>query len=100
MIIFVDIDKTICIDTNGHYGNAKPLVFNIEKINKLFDAGHTIVYWSSRGATTGINWIRLTKRQFGEWGVKYHQLRLDKPFFDKFIDDKSLRIEEIDDLGV
>jgi len=37
----------------------------------------------------------LTQQQLSDWGCKYHELRVDKPFYDLFIEDKSLRIEEV-----
>jgi hypothetical protein len=33
--------------------------------------------------------------QLDEWGAKYHELKADKPFYDLFVEDKSLRIEEL-----
>jgi hypothetical protein len=96
-IIYVDIDETICEtpDKPRVYSNAKPINKNIDKINKLYDEGHTIVYWTARGSRTNINWYNLTKKQLDDWGVKYHELRVDKPYYDMFIDDKNLRIEEL-----
>lgn len=97
-VIFVDIDETICISPEElprEYSKAKPILENINKINKLFDEGHTIVYWTARGSRSKINWFELTEKQLKEWGVKYHQLRCDKPYYDLFIDDKNKRIEEI-----
>jgi hypothetical protein len=95
-IIYVDIDETICNTPHPrNYFNAEPIKENIDKINKLYDDGHTIVYWTSRGSRTQINWYDLTKEQLDKWGVKYHQLFVDKPYYDLFIDDKTLRIEEI-----
>jgi histidinol phosphatase-like enzyme len=95
MVIFVDIDKTICTDSNGKYDQAQPIPSLIEKINRLFDQGHLIVYWSSRGQITKIDWTDITKKQLLEWGVKYHTLRLDKPYYDLIIDDKLCRIEDL-----
>jgi hydroxymethylpyrimidine pyrophosphatase-like HAD family hydrolase len=96
-VIYVDIDETICEtpDKPRVYRNAKPILENIEKINKLYDEGHTIVYWTARGSRTNINWYDLTKLQLDEWGAKHHELRVDKPYYDLFIDDKNMRIEEI-----
>ena len=42
-----------------------------------------------------IDWTELTCQQLSEWGAKYHELRVDKPFYDLFIEDKALRIEEL-----
>jgi hypothetical protein len=99
MVIYVDIDKTICSDypyTLGtDYSYVKPLYGNIDKINKLYQANHYIVYWTARGTKTGKDWSELTKKQLQEWGCQYHELKFDKPFYDIFIDDKALRIEEV-----
>jgi hypothetical protein len=96
-VIYVDIDETICEtpDKPRVYANAKPIKENIEKINKLYDDGSTIVYWTARGSRTNINWYDLTKKQLNDWGAKHHELRVDKPYYDLFIDDKNMRIEEI-----
>jgi hypothetical protein len=95
-IIYVDIDETICKTSEDRkYENSEPIQQNIDKINKLYDEGNTIVYWTSRGSRKQINWYDLTYRQLNDWGVKFHELRVDKPYYDLFIDDKTLRIEEI-----
>lgn len=95
-IIYVDIDETICFTPESRkYEDATPIYQNIAKINKLYDEGNTIVYWTARGSRKQINWYDLTYKQLNEWGVKFHELKVDKPFYDLFIDDKTLRIEEI-----
>jgi histidinol phosphatase-like enzyme len=95
-VIYVDIDETICTTPNSrNYSDAQPIKENIEKINRLYDDGNTIVYWTSRGSRKQINWYDLTYNQLNMWGVKFHELRVDKPYYDLFIDDKTLRIEEI-----
>jgi histidinol phosphatase-like enzyme len=95
--IFVDIDETICVtpDNPRNYENAMPIVGNIEKINRLYSEGNTIVYWTARGSRSGKDWYDLTKSQLEGWGAKFHVLRCDKPYYDKFIDDRTMRIEEI-----
>lgn len=95
-VIYVDIDETICeTPLPRNYFNAVPLVENIKKINKLYDEGHTIVYWTARGSRTQTNWYDLTFKQLTEWGCKFHELNVKKPYYDLFIDDKTLRIEEL-----
>ncbi len=93
MNIYVDIDETICI-SNGDYENAKPIYDRIAKINKLYDEGNTITYWTARGTMTGINWYALTVHQLYEWGCKCHELRMGKPAYDLFIDDKVMASED------
>jgi len=103
MIYFVDIDKTICElkdkdSTIRDYTNCIPLVDNIRKINKLYLQGHTIVYWTARGMKTGqtAELYGLTISQLVAWGCLYHELRMGKPMYDYIIDDKALRIEELE----
>ncbi len=96
MIIYVDIDNTICYTNGSDYESAKPRKEQIEKINKLYDEGNEIVYWTARGGTTGIDWSILTKSQLLSWGCKYTRIETEiKPHYDLFICDKSKRIEEI-----
>lgn len=91
MIVFVDIDETICSAvSDGDYSQAAPIVENINKINSLYEDGDQIIYWTARGTGTGIDWREITTKQFDEWGVKYHELRFGKPIYDLFIDDKNI----------
>lgn len=91
MIIYVDIDDTICYyEGEADYPEAKPNYIRIDKINKLFDEGHTIIYWTARGTETGIDWTELTHNQLNEWHCKYHEIKLGKPYYDLFIDDKNI----------
>ena len=96
MIIYVDIDGTICHTEGADYENSKPRYNQILKINKLHNEGNEIVYWTARGGTTGIDWSKLVKFQLKEWGCRYTRIETQKkPSFDLFIDDKSKRIEEL-----
>lgn len=85
----VDIDHTICDNKNSDYPNSIPYTERIKKINELYNDGHTIVYWTARGGSSGIDWTELTTEQLKKWGCKYHKLRMDKPSYDVLIDDKS-----------
>jgi len=94
MIIFVDIDETICYyNENRDYKLAKPYYERIEKINKLYEDGNTIVYWTARGSVTQTNWFEITYNQLIEWKCKFHELRMGKPAYDLFIDDKNINSE-------
>ena len=94
MIIYIDIDETICKSPEDRdYSKAVPIPNRISKINDLYDAGNTIVYWTARGSLSGIDWRDVTEKQFEEWGVKHHELRLDKPAYDLFIDDKNINAD-------
>lgn len=91
MIIYVDIDDTICNTPEGRdYRLSVPIKERIDKINQMYDSGHTIVYWTARGSVTKIDWFNTTKSQLDQWGCKYHELRMGKPSYDLFIDDKNI----------
>ena len=104
MKIFVDIDDTICFYEDGldkfskkrNYTDANPNFEYIAKINKLYDEGHEITYWTARGFVTGLDWVELTQNQLKEWGCKCHHISVgEKPAYDLLICDKTKRIEEI-----
>tara|TARA_Y100000389_G_C17364728_1_gene465654 strand:- start:505 stop:846 length:342 start_codon:yes stop_codon:yes gene_type:complete len=100
--IMVDIDHTIChydgledtLRGNIDYSKAIPYLDRIAKINTLYDEGHTIIYWTARGTMTGINWFDITYGQLQRWNCKFHELRMNKPAYDLFIDDKNINSEE------
>lgn len=97
MVIFVDIDETICFyEGERHYPDAVPNLENIAKINKLYDEGHHIKYWTARGSVTKIDWDLITKEQLKNWGCKFHEVSVgEKPDYDLLICDKTKRIEEV-----
>lgn len=101
MLIYVDIDKTICHPSQTdetNYALAVPNKKRIDQINQLYEHDHTIVYWTARGTVTGLNWYQVTKKQFEDWGVKYHELHMGKPAYDLFIDDKNMNSERFFEL--
>ena len=89
-----DIDGTICTNTDGGYAQAIPFKGAIEKINRLYDGEHRIIFFTARGSTTHIDWYDFTKKQLNEWGVKYHELITGKPYADLYIDDKGIPSDE------
>lgn len=100
---YVDIDETICFyEGERKYNLSIPNYKNISKINKLYNEGWKIVYWTARGASSNIDYREHTLDQLNSWGCKFHDLIIgkDKGSFDLVIDDKAKRIEELfpDDL--
>ena len=89
----VDIDDTICrtpkINNRPQYNKSEPIQYRIDMINDLYDAGNTIIYWTARGSSSGIDHTELTQKQLASWGVKCHDIRLGKPSYDIWIDDKA-----------
>lgn len=90
MIIYVDIDNTICSTEGMEYALAQPIPLNINKVNKLYDKGHTIIYWTARGTVSKKDYYMLTYVQLKKWGCNFHELKMGKPAYDLFIDDKNL----------
>jgi acid phosphatase class B len=97
----VDIDGTICEGAYGVYENAIPKKDAIQKINNLYDEGHTIVYFTARGMNRTNNdaalaesmFRKITEEQLQKWGCKYNQLLMGKPSADYYIDDKGINNE-------
>jgi len=95
IINFVDIDGTICTDTFGKYKDAKPLKERIEKFNKLYNDGEIVIYYTARGSFLSGDWKTITERQLKEWGVKYHDIWFNKPYYDRIFDNRSFNIDRM-----
>lgn len=95
MIIYIDIDDTICtLQEPMNYESAQPIPLAIQKVNKLYEKGHVIIFWTARGTLSGIDWRSVTENQLKNWGVMYHELKFGKPAYDLFIDDKNINSED------
>ena len=101
-IIYIDIDGTLCSQTDTNYKEAKPDLETIKKVNKLYDQGNTIIIYTSRyikrshdnpdkSKELGYNF---TFNQLKFWGLKFHQLKMGKPQFDIIIDDKAYNYDK------
>ena len=99
----IDIDGTICDKPeNSDYDSSYPKRDRIAKINKLYDEGHHITYFTARGMGRYSDNADLAKARFYEitelqlrlWGCKYHNLILGKPSADIYIDDKGMNDNE------
>lgn len=91
MIYCFDIDDTICKTEGLDYEKAKPISKRIEQINKLYDEGNTIIFFTARGSVTKIDWSDITQKQLNSWKVKHHELILGKPHADIYVDDKGIK---------
>jgi len=103
MVYIVDIDGTICSSTDSKYEEAEPIQSRIEYFNKLYEEGHVIMYWTARGMgrfkgnkQKAISaFYAFTEKQLKGWNVKYSELRLGKPSYDFWVDDKALMLQDI-----
>ena len=97
MTYVFDIDGTICTTNGSDYENSIPIQHRIDKVNELYDGGHTILFLTARGMGRSKNspayaytaFENFTKRQLDDWGVKYHGVFLGKPAADIYVDDKG-----------
>ena len=60
----------------------------------MHDAGHEIIYWTARGGFSGVDYSELTEQQLNKWGVKRTELRMGKPSYDYWIDDKAFNVDD------
>ena len=91
MNLYIDIDNTICmtdVSLPDKYEKATPIIERIADINRMYAEGKHITYWTARGGVSGIDYTELTRTQLQKWGCMYHELKMNKPSFDLFIDDK------------
>ncbi|ASD52026.1 phosphoheptose isomerase [Pseudomonas phage PspYZU05] len=101
MRICFDIDNTLTVwNSDRDYENFKANDNMVELVNKLYDEGHEITLFTSRGmSSVGADkteeLIRPSlERNLHKLGFKYHHLILNKPYYDIIVDDKSLRPDE------
>lgn len=95
MQLIIDLDGTICTEEKMFSRSlAKPIPKAIESVNSLYEAGHTIIIYTSR------IWIEyeMTTHWLNFNGVKYHQLVMGKPQGDVWIDDRAINFDTWDNV--
>ena len=106
MIYVFDLDGTLCTKVDdGDYSKATPYPIRIQRVNYLYDEGHTVKIFTARGmgrhddnANAAYEELyEMTESQLSSWGVKYHNLFLGKPSGNLYIDDKGMRDYEFFD---
>ena len=76
-LVLVDIDETIAFySEKRRYDLAEPNKGNIAKINKLYDEGWRVIYWTARGSVSGVDYYKYTWEQLESWGCKFHDQSL------------------------
>lgn len=96
MTFCFDIDGTICSISEGNdYNKSEVYIDAAEEVNRLYDEGHKIIFFTARGASSGIDWKAFTEAQLKGWNIKHHELITGKkPSFDILIDDKAINALE------
>jgi len=99
MTYVFDIDNTLCLTEGSDYENSMPIQGRIDKVNALYDSGHTILLQTARGMGRTNNtqieahntFYDFTKQQVLDWGIKHHALFLGKASGDIYVDDKGCK---------
>ncbi len=86
-----DLDGTLCETRNGDYMKSKPIKARIRQLNARSDRGVIIKIHTARGSETGMDWREFTEQQLAEWGVRYDELFMNKPFAHVYVDDRAVR---------
>ena len=102
MTYVFDIDGTICSTEASNYEGSRPIYSRIDEVNRLYNQGHTIIFFTARGMGRHNNnaglayfdFFQLTQHQLNTWGVKYNYLFLGKPSGDIYVDDKGVKDED------
>lgn len=95
MKIGIDIDGTVLTQQNfnsghGTYHLAQPIPGAVEAVNRLYQDGHTVIFYTARHHLAD---VLLAKEQLEDFGIKYHHLVSGKPGCDVFIDDRAMTFE-------
>jgi len=83
----VDLDGVLCTEERTFERSlARPIPGAREALQKLRDAGHTIIIYTAR------NWpeYRMTKKWLDDHGFVYDAIQMGKPVADVWIDDRAL----------
>lgn len=85
-VIAVDLDGIICQEARlRDYANSQPIKQNIDKVNKLYDLGYTVIIHTARLELDRI----VTTYWLKKHNLKYTALVMEKLRADYYIDDKN-----------
>lgn len=105
-VIIVDFDDTLCLHAGYDKSNinkGEPNLPLILKLNELFDRGYSIQIYTARGHISSMTrkeadekYRSIIQEWLQKYGVKYSHLTFNKPLGIIYIDDKSVRPDELD----
>jgi hypothetical protein len=89
----VDLDGVICTEERTFDRPlAKPMPGAREALQRLRDAGHTIIIYTGRGWPE----FRVAKQWLEDHGMVHDGLHMGKPIADIWIDDRAIRFSDWD----
>jgi histidinol phosphatase-like enzyme len=96
-----DLDGVICKTIKNNYRKSKPNKSVIRMINKLYNKNYVLIYTSRFMGRNNENeelahkqGYSITYKQLKKWGLKFNELKLGKPSYDIFVDDKSFNFQK------
>lgn len=91
MTLFIDLDNTICVngDRFGHRQEAIPSPGVKQVLQRLRDAGHTVVVYTGRGW----NEYTVTRQWLDQHELVYDAIHMGKPVADIWIDDRAMTFD-------
>jgi capsule biosynthesis phosphatase len=106
--IICDVDDTISVTTTHDWENATPNNAVINKINKLYNNGWTVILMTARGQVSCNGNFKTAAEKYRTkmeaWlkkhEVKYHMLSFEKYLASYYVDDKSLTPQQFIDLDI
>ena len=102
MRIVIDIDGVLCDEGHKDVSQRVPYTNRIAFLNDMYNRGHEIVIFTSRGMKSCNNnqveadkkYRSLSEKQFADWGLQYHELYFGKPNADLYIDNKNILMQD------
>lgn len=89
--VVIDIDGTICEELPTFEKSlANPIAGALESVNKLYDSGVFIIFYTARGWAE----FKMTENWLKSHGFKYHTLICGKPVYDMWIDDRAVKFTD------
>ncbi len=108
MRIVIDLDGTICPirKSNQRYEDLQPMPGALEKMNELRAAGHYIIIQTARNMATQQSNLGKVMKNIGKvtldwlskYNIPYDEIYFGKPNAEIYIDDRSFRFVQWDDI--
>ena len=107
MKLVFDIDGVLCDEENPDVSLRNPYIDRIAYVNSLFEQGHDIIIYTSRGMKScndnpdeaDKKYRELTTKQLNAWGLCFDKLFFGKPNADVYIDNKNASLDFFNMLG-
>lgn len=102
MRIVIDIDGVLCDEFNPDVNLRNPYNDRISYLNSLFEQGHEIIIYTSRGMKSynddpiaaDKKYREMTTKQLNSWGLHFDRIYFGKPNADIYIDNHNMLMDD------